>query len=35
MLLDENFWLAVCRKNHERIESNKNWAREQGFLLNF
>lgn len=35
MLLDENFWLAVCRANHERIENNKTWAREQGFLLNF
>jgi hypothetical protein len=35
MLLDESFWLAVCRKNHERIEQNKKWAREQGFLLNF
>jgi len=35
MLLDESFWLAVCRDNHERIELNKAWAREHGFLLTF
>lgn len=35
MLNDENHWLAVCRKNHERIENDKAWARREGFLLNF
>jgi hypothetical protein len=25
-------WWAVCRKNHERIENNKSWARSVGFL---
>lgn len=35
MLNDESYWLAVCRENHERIENNKSWARENGFLLNF
>lgn len=35
MLLDENFWLAVCRENHERIEADKAWARREGYLLNF
>lgn len=35
MLNDETHWLAVSRKNHERIEENKAWARREGFLLNF
>lgn len=35
MLLDENFWLASSRENHERIENNKTWARENGFLRDF
>lgn len=35
MLLNESFWLAVSRENHERIENHKSWAREKGFLLNF
>lgn len=35
MLLNEDFWMAVSRENHERIENNKSWAREKGFLLNF
>lgn len=35
MLNDERHWLAVCRKNHERIENDKAWARREGYLLNF
>ncbi len=35
MLNDERYWLAVCRKNHERIEADKAWARREGYLLNF
>lgn len=35
MLLDQAFWMAVSREAHERIESNKAWAREKGYLLNF
>lgn len=34
-LIDTNYFLAVCRLNHDRIENNKAWARHQGFLLNF
>ena len=34
-LLDETKWLAVCRQNHRRIEENKGWAREHGYLENF
>jgi len=34
-LLDESQWLAVCRANHERIESNKAWARASGWLRDF
>lgn len=25
-------WMAVSRPNHERIENNKTWARQMGFL---
>jgi hypothetical protein len=25
-------WMAVSRKNHERIEGNRKWARQMGFL---
>lgn len=35
MLNDETYWLAVCAKNHARIENDKAWARANGFLLNF
>lgn len=35
MLLDQRFWLAVSRENHERIENNKTWGRANGFLHNF
>lgn len=35
MLNDERHWLAVCRHNHDRIESNKSWARANGYLTNF
>ena len=34
-LRDSRYFLAVCRKNHERIENNKAWARSKGYLLNF
>jgi hypothetical protein len=34
-LTDKRHFLAVCRANHDRIENNKGWAREQGYLLNF
>lgn len=32
-LLDERWWMAVCRANHERVEANKSWARDKGYLL--
>jgi hypothetical protein len=35
MLNETQFWLALCRKNHERVESSKSWARANGYLLNF
>jgi|TARA_R110000851_G_scaffold108617_1_gene230060 hypothetical protein len=31
--LDEQFWLAVSRKGHQKIEKNPNWAKEKGFSL--
>ena len=34
-LLDQHYWLAVSREAHEQIESNKAWARAQGYLLDF
>lgn len=34
-LLDQSEWLAVSREAHRRIESEKTWAREQGFLREF
>jgi hypothetical protein len=33
-LNDESTWLAVCREMHDKIESNKSWAREKGYLHN-
>ncbi len=35
MLCDVRYFLAVCERNHRRIEENLSWAREQGFSLNF
>lgn len=32
-LLDQRWWMAVCRANHERVEANKSWARDKGYLL--
>ena len=34
-LLDPRFWLAVSTGAHRQIESNKAWARAQGYLLDF
>lgn len=31
--LDESTWLAVARKNHDRIEQNPGWARRVGWLI--
>jgi len=33
LLLNTEFWLAVSRKGHMRIELNPTWAREMGFSL--
>ena len=33
MLLDQEFWLAVCREAHEWIHANPEIAREQGWLI--
>jgi hypothetical protein len=30
--LNVSTFMCVCRENHERIENNKSWAREMGFL---
>ena len=32
-LLDEKWWMAVCDYSHAEIEENKNWARQEGYLL--
>ena len=32
-LLDTNFWLAVSRKGHMKIELNPIWAKENGYSL--
>ena len=32
-LLDQRWWLAVCRTQHDWIENHKNLARESGLLL--
>jgi hypothetical protein len=32
LLLDKNFWLAVCRVCHEKVHSEPRWAREMGYL---
>lgn len=33
-LNDETTWLAVSREMHDKIEQNKSWAREKGYLQN-
>jgi hypothetical protein len=33
MLNEQKYWLASCRSCHERIEMNRAWAYEQGYLL--
>lgn len=32
-LNDERWWMATVLKSHEYVETHKDWAREQGFLL--
>jgi hypothetical protein len=32
-LLVTAWWMAVCRKCHDKIEANKRWARELGYIL--
>jgi hypothetical protein len=32
-LLVTSTWMAVCRKCHDKIEANKKWAREMGYIL--
>lgn len=34
LYLDENYWLAVSRDGHEKIENNPEWAKENGYSLN-
>jgi hypothetical protein len=31
LLMDVNYFMAVCRKHHTIIENNPNWAKENGF----
>lgn len=33
LLLDDNYWLAVSREAHQKIELNPEWAKEQGYSL--
>lgn len=33
LLLDEKYWLAVCRKCHQVLEQNPAWAKQNGFSL--
>jgi hypothetical protein len=35
MLNATQFWLALGRANHERVENSKTWARLNGYLLAF
>lgn len=30
--LDTSTWWAACRKAHDKVELNKRWAREKGYL---
>ncbi len=32
-LLDERFWMAVCRTNHDRVKQNQSEARAKGWLV--
>lgn len=32
-LLDQTFWMAVCKVCHREIHANPEWAREQGYLI--
>ena len=32
-LNNQDTWMAVCRKCHNKIESNGKWARENGYLV--
>jgi hypothetical protein len=32
-LLDERYWMAVCRTHHNLIHSRARWARANGYLL--
>jgi hypothetical protein len=34
-LLDQRHWLAVCAEYHRRIETDKAWARDRGYLMDF
>jgi hypothetical protein len=31
LLMDVNYFMAVCRKHHTVIENNPNWAKEEGY----
>lgn len=31
LLLEELYWMAVCRMCHQRIDNDPNWARENGY----
>ena len=33
LYLDKRFWLAVSHKGHRKIESEPEWAYEQGFSI--
>lgn len=33
LLNDTRFFLSVCRQCHDKIESNPNWAKENGYSL--
>lgn len=33
LLLDTNYWLAVSREGHQKIELNPDWAKEMGYSL--
>jgi hypothetical protein len=33
LLLDTNYWLAVSREAHQKIELNPDWAKEMGYSL--
>lgn len=32
-LLDQGTWMAVSRRNHDRIHRNPGWARQHGYIL--